>query len=170
MKHKSITFRITLLFVLAFSSHFMAGQKLEQAYIKVEGEVITPLSLTRTDLAKMKHTEASMKDRDGTIYKYSGVPVIEILKLAGVTLGKELRGENLSKYLLVKGADGYEVIFSLAELDSSFTNKVVILADQQDGKELPIGKGPFRIVVEGEKKPARCVFEVTNLIVRFAKE
>lgn len=38
-------------------------------------------------------------------------------------MGKELRGENLSKYLLVKCADDYEVLFSLAELDSSFTNK-----------------------------------------------
>jgi hypothetical protein len=109
-------------------------------------------------------------DRDGKIYLYSGVPVAEILKQAGVTMGKELRGENLSKYLLVKEADGYEVLFSLAELDSSYTDRIIILADQLEGKPLPMGKGPFRIVVPGEKKPARCVFEVTHFIIRFAKE
>ncbi|MEA5259303.1 hypothetical protein VB264_16010 [Arcicella aquatica] len=39
---------------------------------------------------------------NGKVYKYSGVPVTEILGKAGVTLGKQLRGENLSKYLIVK--------------------------------------------------------------------
>ncbi|HXO78143.1 MAG TPA: hypothetical protein VN824_22970, partial [Puia sp.] len=64
----------------------------------------------------------------------------------------------------------YQVVFSLAELDSSFTDRVVILADQVDGKPLPAGTGPFRMVVPGEKKPARNCFQVTGMVVRFAKE
>jgi len=72
--------------------------------------------------------------------------------------------------MLVKCADGYEVLFSLAELDSSFTDRIVILADSLEGKPLPSGKGPFRLVVPGEKKPARSSFQVTELVIRFAKE
>jgi len=72
--------------------------------------------------------------------------------------------------MLVKCADGYEVVFSLAELDTDFTDRVVIIADESESKPLPPGKGPFRLVVPGEKKPARCTFQVTELIVKFAKE
>jgi hypothetical protein len=90
--------------------------------------------------------------------------------MAGVTTGKQLRGKNLTKYMLVKCADGYEVLFSLAELDSSFTDRTVIIADESEGKPLPLEKGPFRLIVPGEKKPARCSFQVTELAIRFAKE
>lgn len=138
--------------------------------VSVTGEVTKPLTLTQEDLSKMKRTDAMLKDRDGKQYRYTGVPIYEILKQAGATVGKQLHGENLAKYLLVKAADGYQVLFSLAELDSSFTDRVVILADQMEGGPIPSGKGPFRIIIPGERKPARCAFEVSQLIVGFAKE
>ena len=138
--------------------------------VKISGEVATPLSLSATDLAKMKRTTATLKDHDGKAHIYTGAPIQQILEQAGVTTGKQLRGENLTKYLLVKCADGYEVLFSLAELDSSFTDRTIILADTLDGGSLPVGKGPFRLVVPGEKKPARSSFQVTEMVIRFAKE
>ena len=138
--------------------------------IKVSGEVTKPLQLQAADLAKMKRVSVTMKDRDGNDHGYSGVAVEEILDMAGVTIGKQLRGENLTKYMLVKCADGYEVLFSLAELDSSFTDRTVIIADESEGKPLPAGKGPFRLIVPGEKKPARSSFQVTELVIKFAKE
>ncbi|SEW35427.1 molybdopterin-dependent oxidoreductase [Chitinophaga arvensicola] len=150
-------------------SAFMATTAFGQT-ISVEGEVTTPLKLSVADIAKMKKTEVTAADRDGKTHRYSGVPVTDILQQAGVTLGAQLRGENMAKYLLVKSGDGYEVLFSLAELDAAFTDRVVILADQVDGKPLPDGKGPFRIVVPGEKKPARWIWEVTTMTVRFAKD
>lgn len=137
--------------------------------ISVEGEVAHPLKLSAADITAMKKVEVVAADRDGQTHHYSGVPVYEILQQAGVTLGPQLRGENMSKYLLVKSGDGYEVLFSLPELDSTFTNRVIILADKMDGNPLPAGKGPFRIVVPGEKKPARWIWEVTTMTVRFAK-
>lgn len=138
--------------------------------IKVSGEVTKQLTLSAEDLSKMKRITGTMKDRDGNDHSYNGVALQEILGLAGVTTGKELRGENLAKYLMVKCADGYEVLFSLAEVDSSFTDRVIILADSTEGKPLPSDKGPFRLVVPGEKKPARSCFQVTEFIIKFAKE
>lgn len=138
--------------------------------VKVSGEVLTPLTLSAGDLAAMPHTTATAKDKQGVLHTFTGVAIAGILDRAGVTTGKQLRGENLAKYLLVTCADGYQVVFSLAELDSSFTDRVVILADQMEGKPLPTGVGPFRMVVPGEKKPARNSFQVTALTVRFAKE
>jgi DMSO/TMAO reductase YedYZ molybdopterin-dependent catalytic subunit len=138
--------------------------------VKVTGEVLTPLTLSAADLAAMPRTNAIAKDRQGIPHTFAGVAIAEILNKAGVTTGKQLKGENLAKYLLVTCADGYQVVFSLAELDSSFTDRLVILADQEEGKPLPSSTGPFRMVVPGEKKPARNCFQVVALTVRFAKE
>jgi hypothetical protein len=98
------------------------------------------------------------------------VAIADILNKAGVTTGKQLKGENLAKYLLVTCADNYQVVFSLAELDSSFTDRVVVLADQMEGKPLPAGMGPFRLIVPGEKKPARNCMQVVGIAVKFAKD
>ena len=138
--------------------------------LKVSGEVTKPLQLTASDLSKMKRTTAVLKDRDGNNHTYAGVPVIDILNLAGVTTGKQLRGENLSKYMIVKCADGYEVTFSLAEVDTGFVDRVVILADSMEGKPIQAGKGPFRLIVPGEKVPARSCFQVTEVVIRYGKE
>jgi len=163
MKKASVL--LTMLLVACF-----AGRTQQAAVVKVVGEVLTPLTLTASDLTSMPRTTASSKDKQGVMHSYSGVAIAEILNKAGVTTGRQLRGENLAKYLLVTCADGYQVVFSLAELDSSFTDRVVILADQEEGKPLAAGIGPFRLIVPGEKKPARNCFQVTTLAIRFAKE
>lgn len=161
---------LVALFLIVSFQNLHAQNPVKEAVVKVEGEVLKPLSLTVSDLAKMKHVDVSMKNREGVLQQYSGVPIFEILQQAGVTLGKELKGENLTKYMLVRSSDGYEVVFSLAELDPSFTNRIIILADKKDGQPLADGVGPFRLVVPDENKPARSAHEVTHLIIRFAKD
>jgi DMSO/TMAO reductase YedYZ molybdopterin-dependent catalytic subunit len=170
MKHYHLSL-IILVSILGISSHNLFAQNdATEAVVKVEGEVLKQLSLSISDLAKMKHVQVSMKNHEGVLQQYSGVPIFDILQQAGVTVGKELKGENLTKYMLVRSSDGYEVVFSLAELDPSFTNRIVILADTKDGKPLADGVGPFRLVVPDENKPARSALEVTHLIIRFAKD
>ena len=138
--------------------------------ITVGGEVTTPLTLTAADLAAMPRSTAIAKDKQGTPHSFSGVALADIFNKAGVTTGRNLRGENLAKYVLVTCADNYQVVFSLAELDSSFTDRVVILADQMESHPLPAGTGPFRVVVPGEKKPARNCFQVLSIDIKFAKK
>ena len=138
--------------------------------LKVTGEAGSTLQLTLQDIAAMPHTTATLNDKDGKPHSYGGVPLSVILSKAGVATSKELRGKNLSKYLLVKCADGYEVLFSLAELDSSFTDKKIILADSIDGAPLAENRGPLRIVAEGEKKHARSCFQVLELIAGDGKD
>src|SRR5689334_16493442 len=114
-----------------------------QPVVKIGGEVTHPLTLNAADLAKVKRVTATLKDRDGKDHTYTGVPMVDLLNLAGATMGSQLRGENLSKYMLAKCADGYEVIFSLAEVDTVFSDRLLIIADELDGKPLPAGRGPF---------------------------
>jgi hypothetical protein len=158
-----------LVLLVSFLSCF-GGHAQQPAAVKVTGEVTTPLTLTAADLAAMPQTEDSAKDKQGVMHRYSGVAIADILNKAGVTTGSQLRGKNMAKYLLVSCADGYQVVFSLAELDQSITDRVVILADKEEGKPLAAGVGPFKLIVPGEKKPARNCFQVTTLMVGVAKE
>jgi DMSO/TMAO reductase YedYZ molybdopterin-dependent catalytic subunit len=156
-----------LLFVscLCLLTHYMQAQT-----VQVTGEVEKRLTLSAADLAAMPRTSVSANDKQGVAHTYSGVALADLFRAAGVTIGGQLRGKNLAKYLLVSCADDYQVVFSLAELDSDFTDRIVILADQMEGKPLPDGIGPFRIVVPGEKKPARNCFQVKTLSIKFATQ
>src|SRR5678815_3640828 len=115
---KLVQVYLSVLLVLIFVPFINAQEAVSRPFFKVSGEVTKPLTLYMEDLNKMKSLFVSMKDKSGTDHKYKGVALQEILGMAGVPAGKQLHGENLSKYLLVKCADGYKVLFSLAELDS----------------------------------------------------
>lgn len=161
---------LSLLVFFAFLFHFSVVRAQTEASVSVQGEVLHPLVLKAADLASMKRLEVTVQDEQGNSQTYSGVALADILGAAGVTMGKQLKGENMSKYLLVKSGDGYAVLFSLPELDSAFSDKTIFLADQLNGKPLPEGKGPFRIIAPGEKRHARWIWEVRTLTVGFAKE
>lgn len=164
-KYYMVVNKILYLFLVMFSPLVWAQSGFK---LKVSGDVKTPLQLSLVELSKMNHIDAILKDKQGNVHTYTGVPVIEILRKAG--LGKEPHGEGLSRYVLVKCADGYQVLFSLAELDDDFTDKNTIIADVMDGKPLSDSKGPLRIIAEGEKKPARSSFQVMELMVGTAKK
>lgn len=95
--------------------------------------------------------------------EFSGVPLIAVLERAGAPVGERLRGRELANYVLVTAADGYRVVFALAELDSKFRDDVVLLVDQRDGKPLEAAEGPFRLVAPAEKRPGRWIRQVTRI-------
>lgn len=138
--------------------------------LSVTGEVATPLTLTRQDLAAFNPVSVKVTDRDNKTHEFRGVPLFELLQKAGVTTGSKLRGENLAKYLLIGAADGYEVVYSLPEIDPEFTDQVVLLALEKDGKPLPAGEGTFRLIAPHDKKQARWVRELRTIKVQFAKD
>lgn len=137
--------------------------------ISITGEVTRHLKLTLKDLDKYPAKELKVKDRDGKEHTYKGTLLSTVLDSAGVTLGKDLRGENLAKYLLITAADNYQVVYSLAEIDPEFTNNTVLLATHVDGNLLPKGEGPFRLVNPIDKRPARWIREITSIEVIYAR-
>ena len=73
-----------------------------------------------------------------------------------------MKGPQLTQALLVEAADGYKVVFALAELDPDFATREILLADKRDGKPLDDKQGPFRIVAPGYQRPARWIRQVTT--------
>ena len=133
--------------------------------LQVAGDVSQPLSLTGEELAKLPRQTVRAKGHDGVESHYEGVSLIEVLAKAGVPTGKDLRGPAMALYVVVEAADGYRAVFALAELDSAFTDRVVLLADHRDGKPFSAREGPFQVIVPGEKKHARWVRQVIRLKV-----
>jgi len=169
MKKQLFIILIACFSLMVTTTAIQAQTTEKQATVHIDGEVTSPLAINDADLQKFARTTVVRKDRDGNDHTYTGALLSDILKKAGVTLGPELKGENLTKYLLIEASDGYQVVFALPELDKAYTDRTIILADQVDGKLLAPGDGPFRIIVQDEKKPARCIKQVTGLRIAFAK-
>lgn len=155
------------LFVLLLLFVYKAHAQQEPT-LSITGEVQTPLTLRLSDLKAMEQVTYTANDREGTENRFKGVPLVELLRKAGVTTGRELRGENLVKYVLVSAADGYEVLYALPEIDPDFTDQVIFLALEKNDAALPASEGPFRMIVPNDKRPARWVREVRHITVRFA--
>ena len=150
--------------------HVQAAQSAAASELTVRGDIPAALVLKADDLARMPRETVSVADQDGTKVNYEGVPLREILKRAGVPLGKELRGKVLASYVLANAHDGYQVVFSLGELDTAFGNESILVADKRDGKPLFGYQGPFRLVCPSDKAGARSVRMLETLeLVRLQK-
>jgi DMSO/TMAO reductase YedYZ molybdopterin-dependent catalytic subunit len=141
------------------------------AKLTIAGDVTNPLTLTKADLAKLPRTSVTIKGEGGDEENtYEGVLLYDILKQAGAPLDKHLMGKALASYVLAEARDGYQVVYTLAELDPSFTDKKIIVADTVNGKPLFQYQGPLRLVVPGEKKAARSLRMLEKItVVRLRK-
>ena len=138
--------------------------------LTIGGDVRTPLSLMPDELKSMPRTQVEVKDEDGRIVKYEGVLVAELLKKAGAPLGSELRGNAMATYVAAVATDGYQVVFSLAEIDPAMTSNQVIVADTIEGKPLVAYQGPLRIVAPKDSRPARSLRMLERIdVVRLKK-
>jgi hypothetical protein len=111
-----------------------------------------------------------LPEADGSKTTYEGVALVEILNRAGAPVGKSLRGNALATYVLAKAHDGYQVVYSLAEIDPELTEGRFIVADKRDGKPLFGYQGPFRIMAGSDKAAARSVRMLEEIdVVRLRK-
>ncbi len=129
--------------------------------IHADGATVT---LTAAQIANAAHVTVNASDHSAEA-QFEGVPLSTLLSLAGIQLGDAMRGPRMTEALLVEAADGYKVVFALAEADTAFATREIILADKRDGKLLDAKEGPLRIVAPGDKRPARWVRQVTTLRV-----
>jgi hypothetical protein len=121
-------------------------------------------NVTAAQVENLPHVTVDTSDHDKPA-QFRGVALSALLSMAGIQLGDSMRGPRMTEALLVEAADGYKVVFALAELDPAFASREIILADKRDGKPLDAKEGPFRMVVPGDKRPARWIRQVTTLKV-----
>ena len=118
-------------------------------------------------LAALPHVSlTAFNEHTKTNQTYSGVPLMALLKPLGVP--DKPHGKDLRLYLLAEGADGYGVVFAVAEVNPDVHVGNVIVADSMDGQPLA-EDGAFKLVLEGEKRPARWVRNLATIKVKSAE-
>ncbi len=145
-----------------------AAQTAAGPALVVVGDVPTPLSLSLSldDLRHMpRKTLTVMNSHNGKQETYEGVLLAELWKRAGLPQGEALRGAAMATYVIAEGSDGYRALFSAAELDSSFQDSDVIVADTMDGAPLGPREGPLKLVAPHDKRPGRWVRMLRSLNV-----
>jgi hypothetical protein len=96
---------------------------------------------------------------------YTGVPVLTLLTQLGFP--DKPHGKDYKMYLVAEGADGYSVVYAMAEVIPTIHDATVIVADSINGK--PLGPaGPLELVATGEKHPARWVRNLVSIRVETA--
>jgi DMSO/TMAO reductase YedYZ molybdopterin-dependent catalytic subunit len=139
------------------------------ASLVIAGDVTHALSLQPAELKAMPRTTVTVSE-EGREIKYEGVLVGELLKRAGAPVGRDLSGKAVATYVRASAKDGYQVVFSLAELDPGFTSNDIIVADTIDGKPLFDYQGPLRIVAPHDKRGARSIRMLQRIeVVRLVK-
>jgi hypothetical protein len=134
----------------------------DPAPLRLADGFATPLQVDASVLASLPRRSVDASDH-GTPARWEGVDVADLLRKAGAPLDKALRGDNLAKCVLFSAADGYRVVFALAEFDAAFGNSGALLADTRDGKPLAAGEGPYRLVVPREQRAGRWIRQLTRV-------
>ena len=123
------------------------------------------LTLSPEELAALPHKSVSVFNAHSKANEtYSGVPLADLLSKVGVPLGESVRGKLFLTGVVASGADGYGVLYSLAEVDPSIHTGDVIVADTLDGKKLE-KDGAFKMVSSEERRPARWVRNLASISV-----
>ncbi len=157
--------QIALLILLLRTPASAFAQASPAVALRVSGEVPNHLGLSLAEITAFQRQTIRVTDDKGTQAEYGGVPVEEILKKAGAPLDKELKGPNMAVGIVASAPDGYRVLFSLAEFDPAFSDRIILLADSRDGKPLDSREGPLRVIVPGDERHARWIRGVTALEV-----
>jgi hypothetical protein len=77
--------------------------------VQITGDVKRALALSAGDLGKLPRASLRIGNA-GMETVYQGVWLHEVLKMAGVPQGSELRGKALAGYVLAEAQDGYQVV------------------------------------------------------------
>jgi len=120
------------------------------------------VALTQADIAALPRHSVSLAIH-GETHVFEGPSLASVLERIDAPLGERLRGPALLTYVTVRAADGYGVALSLAEIDPAMSPTAVLLADRVDGAPIGPEDGPFRLVVEGDARPARSARQVTSI-------
>ena len=158
--------RTLRLFVVFTVVQFALAQQIPAPMLEISGNVPRPRVFHEQEWKQLRHISVSATNaHEKKTATYNGVPLRDLLKEAGLPSGQALRGKEMSTSIVATASDGYQVVFSIGELDETIGNVQVLVADSEDGKPLAQGAGPLRLVVPSDKGPARWVRMVKSIRV-----
>ena len=152
----------TLALVLAFASWSVASAQTPAPAKRTPAPPPAPFHVVidAATLAGLPRITIPATDETGRTNIYGGVSLHDLLVKEGAPSGETVRALAMLSYILVSASDGYHVLFTLPELDPSYTDHVAVIADRVDGAPFK-DAGPYRLIVPFEKRQARWVRNMT---------
>lgn len=148
-----------------------AAPKAEEPSVQLLGDLPKTGKLTVAQLEALGPVTAdwAMHGEKHTVF---GVPLDKVLAGFGFTAGpmgkdvpKAQKRSGWKKAVLATAGDGFQALFSCAELAEEMGPTRALLVWKVDGKPLTAEDGPFRLVVLTDKEGSRSVFGLQKLEV-----
>jgi hypothetical protein len=160
------TIRNLHLIVFAFLT-FTASAFAQQLQLTgLDGKAIT---VTAADLKAMpRHPVVIVNAHTKADEKYEGVLLSDVLAKINAPMGEKLRGPLLLTYVKAGASDNYHVLLALADVDPEMRPNEIIVADTMNGAALDAKQGPLKLIVPGDKRPARSVRMLTTILLHQA--
>ncbi len=140
-----------------------AGPSAAQTHAPAPAPSPFHITLDAAQLTGLPRITLSATDEGGHTDSYSGVSLRDLLTKLGAPAGAPVRGKAMTSYILIGASDGYHVLFTLPEIDASYTDHIVLIADTKDGTPIGADGGPYRLIVPFEKRQARWVKNATDI-------
>lgn len=130
--------------------------------------VTHPAKYDLTALQALKTTTVTIRSQDSSGHMitttYTGILLNDLLQQAVVQV-KKTKNDILRKGIVAVGSDGYSVLVVGGEIQPKFGNVQVLIAFKQNGQPLPQADGFARLVVPGDQRQGRSVFNLQELQV-----
>ena len=140
----------------------LAGAAHAQTF-QVVDEAQHATTLTAAQIATLPRRTVEVADH-GVQHRYTGPLLLDVARAGGFST-TAIRGRELARPVSVAGSDGYTVTFGLGELDPETDPDLVILAIDEDGQPIGAERGPLRLVVSRDARPARSVRNAVRLTI-----
>lgn len=105
--------------------------------------------------------------------KVTGASLQKVLESLGHSSGpkgkdvsKALKHSGHRKVVIAHARDGYEAVFSTAELDESIGSTKVLVVWAIDGKPVDEKDGPLKLAVISDHSPVRSIYQLDRIEVR----
>ncbi len=139
--------------------------------LEVAGALPKTGKLALKDLEALKPEKATWTER-GKQVEVEGVPLGKILTASGFSpgpMGKDVapaeKRPGYKKVVVVTSKDGFQAVFSCAELAEDMGPTRALLVWKMDGKPVPPEQGPLRLLVLTDKEPSRSAWSVEKIEV-----
>jgi Oxidoreductase molybdopterin binding domain len=123
------------------------------------------IKISAETIAALPQVTITVTDESGNKIQYGGARLRDLLVAKGVPVATHLMGADLARSITVIGTDGYPAVYALAEADSEIADAGIILATSRNGNPLPPNLGAVQIIAPGDKRHARWVHGVVEIIV-----
>lgn len=122
------------------------------------------VSIAAADLRALPSDTVRFQPHHGESTLYRAATLASVLEKAGAP-PSGMRVGRQAWVVLAEASDGYVVTFSGAELDPQLGPTRAWLAWESNGKELPAGEGPYRLLVPSDLRPPRSAHQIVRLRV-----